>query len=109
MEDNAQSIPLPPCMGKPNESLQFLWVKGFESKDGFSASAAVAVGTATIHGERSNFEGFAALFWSGGIKHVWHAGVSCRHTPQTRVCVCAFGLCIKNIWREGIVFSNQRY
>lgn len=65
-------------------------VKGFQSLDDLSASAAEAVGKATIHRERSNLESFAALFWSRGIKHLWCKGVSCRHTPQIRdyVCVC---------------------
>lgn len=102
------SISSIPLVGKPTMICNSR-VKEFLSLDDFSASAAVAVGKATFHKERSNLESFAALFWSRGIKHLWRKRVSCRHTPQTCVCVCAFGLCIMNIWHKEMVFNNQRY
>ncbi len=73
-------------VGKPTERCN-LRVKGFQSLEDFSASAAVTVGKTTIHRERSNLESFAALFWNRGIKHLWRKRVSCRHTPRTRVFV----------------------
>ncbi len=101
------SFSFTPIVGKPTERCNSR-VKGFQSLVDFSASAAVAVGKTTIHRERSNLESFAALFWSRGIEHLWHKRISCRHTPRTHMCVCAFGLCVINIWRKGMVCNNQR-
>ncbi len=101
------SFSFTPFVGKPTERCNSR-VKGFQSLVDFSASAAVAVGKTTIHRERSNLESIAALFWSRGIEYLWHKRISCRHTPRTHMCVCAFGLCVINIWRKGMVCNNQR-